>query len=123
MTNERMTKLKTPRLPVEFKSTTGIKNNKRQQLRARLMASAFPRVRFSAANTNPLGIKQAKILGIPGAGLPHAIYQKVEGTPNTDILERIRNGYKRHKSNLGYIKPTQPLLMLLKSSLLSYLKQ
>ena len=47
LANEGMTKLKTPRLPVEFKSTTGIKNNKRQRLRAQLMASAFPEVRFT----------------------------------------------------------------------------
>ena len=125
-----MTKLKTPRLPVEFKSTTGIKNNKRQRLRAQLMASAFPEVRFSVANTNPLGVKRAKILGIPGAGLPHAIYQKVSGIPEQDILIHLETAYRIYRAttqteyitytNLAYIMQVDFIVLF---QAITYLKE
>lgn len=64
--------------------------------RARIMSEFFG-VRFSNAMGNPLGVKHAKALGLPGAGLPRAIYVEREAEPMGDpeTIKTIEQAYNR----------------------------
>lgn len=64
-----------PKLPPELHSGSMRSYQARQAERVRLMEEAYG-VKFSRSGTNPLGVREAKRLGVPGAGFPRAIWPR-----------------------------------------------
>lgn len=84
-----------PALPKEIRRGTIAQIANRQRERVLVCEGAFPGVRFSPAGTNVLGVKYAKEQGVPGAGLPRAIFHRVEGgVDNQNIVEAVVNSLK-----------------------------
>ena len=86
---------------------------KRGRERADRMAEYYPGVAFSAFLGNPLSIKEQKRLGVPGAGLPQAIFPgrdvvpyRADGPNGEMIIPRTILAYGAHKSVLGYVSFT-----------------
>lgn len=101
-----------PSLPPELRSGTCGEVQKRLQLRARLMAEAFVdengelEFRFSSVASNPLGVAQAKKLGVPGAGYPRLIYDNgYTVAPFPFMVERVWSAFEKWSkiSNTPYL--------------------
>jgi hypothetical protein len=96
---------KAPALPPELKRSTGGQTNERQKLRAQIMENKYG-VKFSLVTSNPVGVAEGKRLGIPGIGLPRAIYDKsfdevVDEDKIVQVLEAVKK-WKGNQTHLSY---------------------
>jgi len=96
-------KAKPPKLPAElYRGSTGAVQARLRE-RAEIMAQTYPGVRFSVVSSNPLGVKQGKERGIPGVGLPRAIYDsQVAEVSDPDTVEKVIAAYKKYLQSGGY---------------------
>lgn len=94
---------KPPKLPPEFVgSVTQGKAQERLRERAKIMEDTYG-VKFAIVATNPMGVKEGKKLGVPGMGLPRAIYEKVEPIDDPTKIALVEEAFDK------YAKPTMGL--------------
>lgn len=93
---------KPPTLPPELRRGNVGQVMERQKLRAQIMENKYG-VKFSLVSSNPAGVAEGKRLGIPGIGLPRAIYDKtVEPVSDTAKIDIILEAANKWKSASGY---------------------
>lgn len=79
----------------------------REKERAAWMVERHPGVRFSLHPPNPLGVKEGKRLGMPGIGMPQAIFDlNAEPIRDESIKAQVLEAYYNWKSPLGYASYT-----------------
>lgn len=83
------------RLPRSIFSGTMGEQMARERERAAIMAERHPGINFSTAVGNPLGIKQAREQGVPGAGLPRAIWYRAEPIEDPELVGQVLESAKR----------------------------
>jgi hypothetical protein len=67
------------------------------------MSKAYPGVKFSLVASNPLGVKEGKKLGIPGIGLPRAIYDKnASSIKNLETIKKVVDANRKWGSSSGF---------------------
>lgn len=97
---------KPPALPPELKRSTGGQTNERQKLRAQIMENKYG-VKFSLVTSNPVGVAEGKRLGIPGIGLPRAIYDKsFDEVADEDKIAQVLEAVKKWKGNQTHLSYT-----------------
>lgn len=99
---------KPPTLPVQLNNASMKLVQERQMQRVSTMEATYPGVKFSSAVNNPLGVAEAKKLGMPGAGTPGAIYSKEKQhmgmEADTQKIKAVIDSFKKWKSSGGYIR-------------------
>jgi hypothetical protein len=79
----------------------------REKERAAIMAERHPGINFSTAVGNPLGIKQARKRGLPGAGLPRAIWYRAEPIEDPYLVALVLESARRWQTPaFGYVTYT-----------------
>lgn len=103
------------RMPRSKFTGTGGEVQDRAKERALVMEERFPGIRFSRNVPNPLGVKHARSIGVPGAGLPSAVfhYYKTEVPEDTDwqfeaakIVSVLYGAWLQWRSANGYVSFT-----------------
>ena len=96
-----------PKLPAEIGTGPMGKVQARRQERAAAMEAAYPGVKFSPAANNPESAKQGKKLGIPGIGVPRAIFDgSVDAVSDETIVTAVRDAFKQHSGGAPYVSYT-----------------
>ena len=91
------------RMPREIYEGTMGQIQENAKARAAVMGERHPDVRFSLAPNNPLGVKAARKLGVPGAGFPRAIFNKdAEPVDDPKKVQAIIDAMEKWKSDFGY---------------------
>lgn len=96
------------RLPRSIHNGTMGEQQQRERERAAIMAERHPGVRFSTALGNPLGIKAARKDGMPGAGLPRAIWDTAtEPSNDAEAIALVWDAAKKWSTPaFGYVTYT-----------------
>jgi 2'-5' RNA ligase len=99
----RNLELKPPNMPQELQRAAqqGIVQQRLAE-RAKIMEDTYG-VKFSPGGSNPLGVAEAKKLGIPGVGLPRAIYEKSDPISDPAKISLVEEAFKKYAGKSGYL--------------------
>jgi DNA topoisomerase-1 len=87
---------KPPRMRPQLENATEGQAADRDKERAAAMEKVYG-VKFSSGHANPLGVKEAKKAGVPGAGLPAAVYDTTI-PEDTDAVPAVEQAHAKWKA-------------------------
>ena len=87
--------------------TSGEVHSRAKERRA-WMQNQHPGTRFSLHVPNGLGVKSAKELGEPGAGLPSAVYtsKDIEEVKTKKFIKQVYESWRQWRTIMGYVRYT-----------------